>query len=92
MTGIVKTDDVLGGNARLDGRRIAVVDVAERVLDHDHAPEYVADQLDIEISAVYAALAYYYDNIEEMNAARERRRELDAVLKTRSKAPEAVEH
>jgi uncharacterized protein (DUF433 family) len=92
MTGIVKTDDVLGGNARLDGRRIAVVDVAERVLDYDHAPEHVADQLDIDVSEVYTALAYYYDNIGEMNAARERRHELDEILKDRSKAPEAVEH
>ena len=34
MVEIVKTEGVLGGKARLDGRRIAVFDIAERVLDH----------------------------------------------------------
>ena len=90
MADIVKTEGVLGGKARLDGRRIAVIDVAERVLDHGHAPEYVVDQLDVTPAEVYTALAYYYENIEEMNAIRERRHELDEELKRDSKAPETV--
>jgi uncharacterized protein (DUF433 family) len=91
MAEIVKTEGVLGGKARLDGRRIAVIDIAERVLDHNQAPEHVVDQLDVTLAEVYAALAYYYENIEEMNAARERRRELNEELKRNSKAPETVE-
>jgi uncharacterized protein (DUF433 family) len=91
MAEIVKTEGVLGGKARLDGRRIAVIDIAERVLDHDQAPVHVVDQLDVTLAEVYAALAYYYENIEEMNAARERRRELNEELKRHSKAPETVE-
>ena len=91
MADIVKTDGVLGGKARLDGRRIAVIDVAERVLDHGQAPEHVVDQLDVTLAEVYTALAYYYENIEEMNAIRERRRDLDERLERESKAPETVE-
>ncbi|MGN8215207.1 DUF433 domain-containing protein [Halococcus sp. PRR34] len=91
MATIVKTEGVLGGKARLDGHRIAVIDVAERVLDHGQAPEHVVDQLDITLPEVYSALAYYYENIEEMNAVRERRRELNETLKRESKAPETVE-
>lgn len=91
MAEIVKTEGVLGGKARLDGRRIAVIDIAERVLDHGQAPEHVADQLDVTPAEVYSALAYYYENIEEMNAARERRRELDKRLERDSKAPETIE-
>ncbi len=91
MADIVKTDGVLGGKARLDGRRIAVIDIAERVLDHDQAPEHISDQLDVTLAEVYAALAYYYENIEEMNAIRKRQHELDEQLKRTSKAPETIE-
>lgn len=91
MAEIVKTEGVLGGKARLDGRRIAVIDIAERVLDHDRTPEHVVDQLDITLAEVYAALAYYYEHIDEMNAARERRRERDERLRRESKAPETIE-
>ena len=90
MAAIVKTEGVLGGKARLDGRRIAVLDIAERVLDHDQPPEHVVDQLDVTLAEVYAALAYYYENIDEMNAARNRRRERDERLQRESKAPETV--
>lgn len=92
MADVVSTPDVLGGKARLDGRRISVIDIAERVLDHGQTPESVADQLDVSLAEIHAALAYYYRNLEEMDAVRERRRDLDDELKRRSKAPDSVEH
>jgi len=92
MAEIVKTEGVLGGKARLNGRRIAVIDIAERVLDHDQAPETVIDQLDVTLAEVYTALAYSYENIDEMNAVRERQQELDEELRCRSKAPRTIEH
>jgi len=76
MEGIVATDDVMGGEPRLAGRRIAVRQIAELILDGDNSPAEVADQLDISLSDVHLALAYYYDNPDEMAEVRERHHEL----------------
>lgn len=75
MDGIVATDDVLGGEPRLEGRRIAVRQIAELVIDGSNSPTSVADQLSISPADVHLALAYYYDNPDEMAAVRERHRE-----------------
>lgn len=40
----------------------------------------MADQLDISLAEVHRALAYYYDDVEEMDELRERHREFDAEL------------
>jgi len=92
MADIVSTEGVLGGNARLEGRRISVIGIAERVLDHGQTPEYVADQLDVSLAEIHAALAYYYRNLDEMDGDRERRCDLDDELQRRSKAPESREY
>jgi uncharacterized protein (DUF433 family) len=63
---IARDEDVLGGEPRIDGTRIGVRHVAARVIDAGQSPAYVADQLDLPLASVYEALAYYYDNIEEM--------------------------
>lgn len=91
MTDIVRTDDVLGGKPRLEGRRISVLQVADMVLDADRTPEFVADQLDISLSEVHTALAYYYDNPEEMDAIRERNERLEDELADRTLTPDRVE-
>lgn len=61
MAEIVKTEGVLGGKARIDGRRVSIFGIAEMVIDYDHSPEEVAHELDISLSKVYAALSYYYE-------------------------------
>jgi|GEM_PF-697403 len=81
MDGIVSTDDVMGGEPRLDGRRISVRQIAEMVIDGDRAPTTVADQLSISPAAVHRALAYYYENPDEMERVRQRHRE--AIQKAR---------
>jgi len=63
---ITSDDDVLGGEPRIEGTRIGVRHVAAKVVDGGYSPAYVADQFDIPLASVYEALAYYYDNIEEM--------------------------
>jgi uncharacterized protein (DUF433 family) len=88
---IVETDGVLGGKPRLDGHRISVLQIAELVIDAGETPETVADQLDITLAAVHYALAYYYDNIEEMDRLRERRTDLLSELASESNAPDAIE-
>jgi uncharacterized protein (DUF433 family) len=71
MEGIVATDDVMGGEPRLEGRRIAVRQIAELVLDGGLTATDVADQLDLPLADVHLALAYYYANHEEMEAVRD---------------------
>ena len=90
MAAIVKTDDVLGGKARLEGRRISVYQIGETYVDVGHSPEEIADQLDISLAAVHAALAYYYDHPEEMDTIREKRGALTSKLRDRSRAPEGL--
>ena len=65
---IVRDEDVLGGEPRIEGTRVGVRHVAGKVFDGGRSPAYVADQLDISLASVYEALGYYYNNIEEMRA------------------------
>lgn len=65
---ITRDDDVLGGEPRIEGTRIGVRHVAARVIDSGQTPALVADQLDISLAAVYEALSYYYDHLDEMRA------------------------
>lgn len=74
MAEIVTTDGVLGGAPRIDGRRIGVHHIAERVVDAGESPEQVAADYDLDIADVYRALVYYYDNPEEMRRVQTERR------------------
>lgn len=68
MASIVRTDDVLGGEPRIEGTRVGVRHVARKVIDGGRSPAYVADQLDLSLASTYEALSYYYANPEEMRA------------------------
>ena len=81
MEGIVRTPEVLGGEPRLEGRRISVRQIAELVIDGDTPVGEVADQLEVSRSDVHRALTYYYEHPEEMADVRERRREALATLR-----------
>jgi uncharacterized protein (DUF433 family) len=91
MVDIVRSDDVLGGDPRIEGHRISVLQVAEMVLDGGRSPEYVADQLGISLAEVHTALAYYYEHPDEMEAIRERHEELEATLGEQAVTPDHVE-
>lgn len=84
MDGIVSTPEVLGGEPRLEGRRISVRQIAELVLEGGSPPPEVADRLEIPVAEVHLALAYYYDNPDEMAAVEERYR--DAASAARAEA------
>jgi len=90
MPEIVKTEGVLAGKARLKGRRISVFQVGEMYTEGGGSPEYIADQLDLSLAEVHAALAYYYDHGDEMEGIRERRDYLEEDLAERSLAPDEV--
>lgn len=60
------TPGVCGGKARIAGHRIRVQDI---VIDYEYwgrDPEEIANELPITLADVHAALAYYYDNMEEI--------------------------
>lgn len=80
MTDIIRTEDVLGGEPRIDGTRIGVLDIYELVVDGEYSPADVADQLDRSLADVYTALAYYHDHPEEMRTLRREREELTRDL------------
>jgi len=65
---IIKTPGVVGGSARIDGKRLPVYHIIEALV-HDGMPpeEYITHQ-DITLAQVHAALAYYYDNKAEIEA------------------------
>jgi uncharacterized protein (DUF433 family) len=87
MAEIVRTGDVLGGEPRLDGTRIGVLDVYELGVEGDHSPADVADQLNLSLGEVYTALAYYHEHPEEMRTVRRDREAADADLADRALAP-----
>ena len=74
---IIQTDDVLGGEPRINGTRVGVRHVAARVIDSGRSPAHVADQFDVALAEVYESLSYYYDHIDEMRALEE---EYDAAF------------
>jgi uncharacterized protein (DUF433 family) len=87
MVDIVRTEGVLGGKPRLDGRRIGVLRIVEVVLEAGRSPEEAADQLGISLAEVHTALAYYYEHPEEMHDLRQKRRDLEATLRETTLSP-----
>lgn len=65
---IIRNEDVLNGEPRIEGTRIGVRHVAARVIDSGQSPAHVADQLDVSLADVYESLSYYYAHIDEMRA------------------------
>lgn len=80
MADIVRTEDVLGGEPRIEDTRVSVLDIHELVIEGDYPPAEVADQLDRSLEEVYAALAYYYEHVEEMRTLRRKRTETETEL------------
>jgi len=62
------TPDTAGGKPRIRGRRIRVQDIAiwhERL---GKSADEIAAEYDLTLADVYAALAYYFDHREEIDA------------------------
>ena len=66
---IVKTPGNLGGKPHIAGRRIAVHDIVIAHLQLGAPISEVAANYDLSLGEVYAALAYYYDHKDEIDAA-----------------------
>jgi len=64
---IVKTPGICGGKPRIDGHRITIQNVA---IWHDRlgwTADEIASSYDIDLTDVYAALAYYFANREQVD-------------------------
>lgn len=72
MTDIVSTDDVMGGEPRLAGERIGVLQLGLRVVEAGWSEAAVAEQLDVNLEAVETAVEYYRAHPEEMAEWRDR--------------------
>ena len=87
MTSIVQTDDVLGGEPRIEGTRIGVLDVYELVVEGGYSPADVADQLDRSLGEIYTALAYYHGHPEQMRSLRQTQADTKQTLATETVQP-----
>lgn len=63
----------MGGQPRIEGRRISVLQIVEWVHEEGMEPETVAAEFDLDMAEIHHALAYYYENIESMDTWRDRR-------------------
>jgi len=81
---IEMTPDTAGGKPRIRGRRITVQDVAiwhERL---GKSADEIAAEYDLTLGDVYAALAYYFDHREEIDARLTEDRAFTEALRART--------
>lgn len=78
-------DHTFGGEPRIRGRRITVLDVYEQVQEGAGrmTPEEFSDTFRLDVAAVYAALAYYHSHEEEMERYRQARSRASENLRAR---------
>ena len=89
QTVITKTPGVCGGKARIDGHRVRVQDIVTDYEWNGLSPDEICQQYPtITLAHVHAALSYYYEHRDEIQAdiASERL----AVEKFQQSHPEAV--
>jgi uncharacterized protein (DUF433 family) len=92
MSEIVSTDGVMGGQPRIDGRRISVLQIVEWVHEEGMDPETVATEFDLDMADIYRALVYYYENIDSMDTWRDRRERRVRESREDQPNPDSVEH
>src|SRR5881628_3127381 len=81
---IVSTPGTLGGKPRIAGRRISVQDIAIWHERMGMSPDEIATDYDLTLAEVYAALAYYHDHREEIEARIREGRAVVEEMKQRS--------
>jgi len=78
------TPGIAGGKARIAGRRITVQNIA---IWHERlgmSVDEISVEYDLSIAEVYAALAWYFDHREEIDAAIEAGEEFVAALREKT--------
>lgn len=81
----IVVDDMLGGEPRIAGRRISVLDVYDQVEEGagEMTTDEFAETFRLDLADVYHALAYYHAHSNEMERHREARDQALADLRER---------
>mgnify|MGYP006307549545 CR=1 FL=1 len=66
-------DSEIHDEPHIEGSRVTVLHIHERVENRGLRPEVVAERLNLDLADVYDALAYYHRNPEEMQAVENHR-------------------
>ncbi|PSP68150.1 DUF433 domain-containing protein [Halobacteriales archaeon QS_1_69_70] len=74
----------------IDGRRVPVLTIVERVEGSGLTPQTVADRHNLDISEVYAALLYYHDHPREFEKLRRDRQQIMADVEGSITRPDGV--
>jgi len=64
---IETTPDIRGGRPRIANTRLTVADITLMYLRLGQSLEEIAGKYDLPLAAVYAAIAYYYDDQEAID-------------------------
>ena len=86
---IEMTPGTCGGRPRIAGRRIRVQDVVAWHLKQGQTIEWIVSEFGLTLSEVYAALAFYYDNREEID--RQMTEDAIYVAELRAKTPSVLQ-
>ena len=84
------TPGVLGGKPRIAGRRISVAHIATLHDRLGQSADEIAVEFDLTLADVYAALAYYFDHREEIDAQSARGEQLIEELCKKLPSPLAA--
>jgi len=63
---IFKTPGMVGGDAHIEGKRLTVYMIAELYVHQNTTVEELMEGWPLTQSEIYAALAYYYDHVDEI--------------------------
>jgi len=74
----------------INGRRIPVLTIVERVEGRGLTPQTVADRHNLDISEVYAALLYYHDHPRKFEDLRREREQIMADVADSITRPEDI--
>ena len=89
MKAVVSEGDVLDGDPRLEGTRIGVVHIYRRYEDGETPEEVAASYDGVTVADVHAALAYAFENADEIRAIEANAREaVDRIRENRPVDPE----
>jgi uncharacterized protein (DUF433 family) len=78
---------IRGGRPHLVGSRVTVGDVALLHLRTGQPLEEIAAKYDLDLAALYAAMAYYYDHREEIDRALEADDAFEQAHRDRNPSP-----
>jgi uncharacterized protein (DUF433 family) len=83
---IVNTPDVLHGKPRIEGTRVGVFQLGELVRRQEWSLEEAAEQFDLDVTQVQAAVEYYDEHPELIGTLRKRQQARHESIASESRA------